>query len=290
LKLRSGRDLLRTHIIQVPYDSGRRDFRMGNGPSRLLEAGFASPEEVFVEKVVVEELPFELGTTFRVLRSLSERVKASTRNNCLPLVLAGGCISCVGTLSGLSPQPIAVVWMDAHADFNTPETTVSGFIDGMALAAATGRCWRNLTSSISGFQPVSERNVILMGARDLDQDERRLLERSDISWVDTATIRDRGLENAIGAALGKVAPERVYLHVDLDVLDRSEAGVNEFSSAGGLTVAELLRAVEVIAHSRSIVAAAITAYDPSYDTDGKALRAAQQLVKELQTVAGIAVS
>jgi arginase len=288
--LSTGTNLLRTHIIQVPYDSGRRNVRMGNGPGHLIEQGFSSLEEISFEKVEVEELPFELGTTFRVLRSLSEKVNTATQNNCLPLVLAGGCISSVGTLSGLSAEPVAVVWLDAHADFNTPETSVSGFIDGMALATATGRCWRNLTSSISGFRPVSEKNVILIGARDLDQEERGLLERSEISWIDTATIRDRGVQNALGAALRKIEPERVYLHIDLDVLDRSEACANEFSSAGGLTVAELLRTVRVVADSRSIVAAAITAYDPSYDGDGKALRAAKELVKELQAVGCIDVS
>ena len=273
-----------THIVQVPYDSGRKNVRMRKGPGYLVTHGIISLEAVSVDRVEVEELTFELGTTFRVLRSLSEKVNTATQNNCLPLVLAGGCISCLGTLSGLSAGPIAVIWLDAHADFNTPETSVSGFIDGMALAAATGRCWRNLTSSIDGFRPVSEKNVILIGARDLDPDERGLLERSEISWIDMPMIRDRGVGEALRTALRNVEPERVYLHIDLDVLDRGEASVNEFSSTGGLTVAELLQTVRVISEAKSIVAAAITAYDPSYDRDGKALRAAGELVKELHAV------
>jgi arginase len=174
--------------------------------------------------------------------------------------------------------------MDSHGDFNTPETTLSGFLDGMALAAATGRCWQNLTSSVAGFRPVCEENVILIGARDLDPEERKLLEGSAISWIQTATVRERGAKNALAHALEGLKADQIYLHIDLDVLDRSAANVNRFSSAGGLTVTELLQTVRVVAAARAVVAAAITAYDPSYDNDGKALRAGMELIKELSSI------
>ena len=272
---------METQIIQIPYDSGHIDVRMGNGPAHLVKHGLPSPGVIPPDRVEVEELPFELGTTFRVLRSLSEKVTAAVLCERFPLVLAGGCVSCVGTLAGVGGGSSAVVWLDAHGDFNTPETTLSGFLDGMALAMATGRCWQNLTASVPGFRPVCEKDVVLIAARDLDPEERKLLERSEVAWIDTATIRKLGAKDALRPVLENLEPDQIYLHIDLDVLDVSEARVNQFSSAGGLTLAELLQVVRVVADARPVTAAAITAYDPSYDTDGKAAEAGTALMQEL---------
>src|SRR5208283_2815764 len=214
-----------------------------------------------------EELAFELGTTFRVLRALAEKVTIAVQSNHIPLILAGECLSCVGTLAGLAAESTAIVWLDAHADFNTPETT--------------GRCWQKLTSSVRGFRPAGERNVVLIGARDLDPEERALLERSAITSIDTTTIRKRGAKDALCGPLNSLNAQQLYLHIDLDVLDLSEARVNQFSSTGGLSLAELLDTVRAVAATRPVAAAAITAYDPSYDEDGRALRAGTALIKEL---------
>ncbi|MFZ3265421.1 MAG: arginase family protein [Terriglobales bacterium] len=265
----------------MPYDSGQKNVRMGAGPGRLMARGLGSLSDVTIDQIEVEEFAFELGTTFRVLRALAEKVTVAVQSNRFPLILAGGCLSCVGTLAGVGAESAAIVWLDAHGDFNTPETTVSGFLDGMALAAASGRCWQNLTSSVPGFRPVREQDVLLIGARDLDPEERALLENSAITAIDTATIRKRGAKGALCRALDALSADRIYLHVDLDVLDLSEARVNQFSSTGGLTLAELLETVREVVVARPVAAAAITAYDPSYDEDGRALRAGTALVMEL---------
>lgn len=246
-----------------------------------MARGLGSLSDVTIDQIEVEEFAFELGTTFRVLRALAEKVTVAVQSNRFPLILAGGCLSCVGTLAGVGAESAAIVWLDAHGDFNTPETTVSGFLDGMALAAASGRCWQNLTSSVPGFRPVREQDVLLIGARDLDPEERALLENSAITAIDTATIRKRGAKGALCRALDALSADRIYLHVDLDVLDLSEARVNQFSSTGGLTLAELLETVREVVVARPVAAAAITAYDPSYDEDGRALRAGTALVMEL---------
>jgi arginase len=280
---------LPAHIIQVPYDSGRRSVRMGNGPARILSSAGTELHEASVESVDVDQLPSELGTTLSILRSLSEKVATAKQTGSLPIVLSGGCISSVGILAGLN-APTAVVWLDAHGDFNTPDTTVSGFIDGMSLAMATGRCWRNLTSSIPGFHPVKEKHVVLIGARDIDPEERRLLENSAITRIDTETIRTIGVQRALGQVLANLTPEHIYLHIDLDVLDRSEGCVNEYSSSGGLKLSELEEVVQALARERSIAAAAMTAYDPAYDRDAKAVTAAVSLLKDLQALACINAS
>lgn len=252
---------------------------MGNGPARLSQE-LAASKAVSSSVIAGEEHAFELGTTMGILRAVSDRVKSAVADNRFPILLAGGCINTIGGLSGIGAESTTLIWFDAHGDFNTPETTPSGFIDGMALAAITGRCWRNLTASVPGFRPVPEKNVVLIGARDLDSEEQECLESSDVTWLTVESLRNKGIENCLKDVLVRL-PERAYVHLDLDVLDRDDASVNEYSSRGGLKVVELLQIVNFVGHDRAIVGASITAYDPSVDQDSKALHAGVAAVKAL---------
>jgi len=132
---------MRTQIIQVPYDSGYKDYRMGRGPGHIVRHLKAEKNFPVDEVEVHDRFALEVGTSFAVARQLAEKVCNVAGSGAFPLVLAGGCISCVGTLAGLGAPPPAIIWLDAHGDFNTPETTISGFLDGMGLATAVGRCW-----------------------------------------------------------------------------------------------------------------------------------------------------
>ena len=283
--MQPARNFSGAHLIQVPYDSGRRNFRMGNGPAHLAKQLVDSGAST--DTITVEERPFELGTTFSILRAVSDKVKQCISEERLPILLAGGCINTLGSLSAIGPESTALVWFDAHADFNTPETTPSGYSDGMALAAITGRCWSNLTGSVPGFRPLAEKNVLLVGARDLDPDERASLGQSEVTWLSTDAIRKNGADLP---DILRGLPERVYVHLDLDVLDRSEACVNEYSSGGGLTVTEILEVIRLVGQNRAIVGAAITAYDPSGDRDLRASHAGVAAVRELLSAACIDVT
>lgn len=274
---------MRTQIIQVPYDSGYKDYRMGRGPAHIVR--YLKAEEDFpVDEVEVHDhFALEVGTSFAVARQLAEKVCNAANSGAFPLVLAGGCISCVGTLAGLGAPPAAIIWLDAHADFNTPETTISGFLDGMALATAVGRCWDKLAATVPGFHPVPERQAVLAGAREFDVDERALLDSSAVRLIDPQRIRSHGLRAELEPLLAKIQTytERAYLHIDLDVLDPAEARVNQFAAPGGLTLTELLGTVRLVRERFALAAAAITAYDPEYDEDEKALKAAVDAIREL---------
>jgi len=257
---------------------------MGNGPGHLVRKSLAQLKAagVHIERIETDDaFPLEAGTTFKVLKLLSERVRHAAQHAQFPLILAGGCISCVGTLAGLDSGATAVVWLDAHGDFNTPETTLSGFLDGMALATATGRCWKNLANNIPGFQPVPEKNVVLLGARDLDPAERRLLDNSAVTLITPQDVRKHGVSSVLGRVLTALQAKRVYLHIDLDVLDPNEARANHFIVPAGLSLEEVQEVVSFISERLKIVAAALTAYDPAYDQDGGMLRAATALMKRL---------
>lgn len=276
-------------LLLVPYDTALRGWRMGAGPERLVAAGLISRLEALgyaVTSSVVEperEAPAEIGTAFELMRAVARRVRAAVEGGRFPLVLSGNCNTAPGTLAGLAPASRAVFWFDAHADCNTPETTTSGFLDGTALATALGWCWRELAGTIPGFQPVSDDRVLLLGTRDVDPLERELLARSAVRVLSPDSLRHGGLTRELAS------PSRhadvAYVHCDLDALDPSEGQANPFPVAGGLTVAEIESAVREIGRSVPLKAAAVTAYAPEHDSDGRVARAALRIIETLLAVA-----
>lgn len=278
---------MRVQILQVPYDSGHRGVRMGRGPEHFVEHGLPDKLQAAgheVEVGVVESalaLPAEISTAFALARSLAERVRAARHAGRFPLVLSGNCNSALGTLAGIDPPGAGIVWFDAHGDFNTPETTTGGFLDGMGLATATGRCWTRLAATIPGFTPIPDPHVVLVGARDLDPGERDLLRQSQVTLVPAATIRSDGAGRALGPAFDtlRARVQQVYLHLDLDVLDPQAAVANGYAAPEGLSVAQVEEAIGLLAERLPIAAAAVTAYDPAYDQDGRAFRAGVRLIE-----------
>jgi arginase len=267
-------------ILAVPYDSGRREWRMGRGPEHLLRGGLedalrARGHRVSAERVEADAESGEVAATFLLARTLAERVREAAP--AFPLVLSGNCSAAPGVLGGAGPA--GVLWLDAHADLNTPETSRSGFVDGMSLAVATGRCWTGIAGTIRGFLPVPDEFVVLAGARDLDPGERVILARSAITTVDVPRVREEGVEAAFGPALAALAErvERVYLHVDLDVLDPSEARANGFAARGGLTPDEVEAAVRLAGSRLEIVGATLSAYDPDADEEARVPAAAARI-------------
>ena len=132
--------------------------------------------------------PAEIRTAFELARRLATTVRSARIAGHFPLVLSGNCNTAVGTLSGLTPARRATFWFDAHGDCNTPETTTSGFLDGMGLAMTMGLCWHHLGATVPGFQPVAAEATFLLGARDLDPPEAALLQGSAITAVPVGQI------------------------------------------------------------------------------------------------------
>jgi len=276
---------MNVELILVPYDTALRGWRMGAGPEHLVQAGLISRLEalgyaVSLSTVTPEnDAPAEIGTAFALMRLVAQRVRAAREQGRFPLVLSGNCNTAPGTLAGLTPASRAVFWFDAHADCNTPDTTSSGFLDGTALATAMGWCWRQMTSAIPGFQPVSDHSVALLATRDVDPLEAELVSRSAVRVLAPESLRDGGLTRAIASIQPQV--DLAYVHCDLDALDPAEGRANPFTVAGGLTVAEIESAVSAIGRSVPLKAAAVTAYAPEYDTDGRIAEAAFRIIETL---------
>lgn len=273
---------MKVQFLLVPYDSGHREWRMGRGPSFLLRHGAGSSIRAMGHEVDAEYVEpsgmhepnpptsTEIATSFSLYREIARRVRTIREAGALPIVLGGNCGVTLGAVAG-EGRDIGVLWLDAHGDFNTPETTRSGFLDGMSLATLTGRCWRELAASIPGFTPLSDANVVLAGARDLDAPEELLLEESGVAVVRGPAIRAAGIAATIQPALEQLAARvrRLHFHLDADVLDANQARANMFAAPEGLTVPELADVARLAAERFEIVSAAVTAYDPAMDSDAK---------------------
>ena len=269
-------------ILAVPYDSGHRGLRMGAGPEALLRGGLVDAlrdggHSVNVRMAELDpgQWQAEIQSSFELMRMLAGAVAEARKAGRFPMVLAGNCNTAVGTLAGLGTDSIGVAWLDAHADFNTPETTTSGFLDGTAVAIITGRCWTQLAGTVPGFSPIADDRICLIGTRDVDSLESASLDESTIGVVAARQLRDtlsRRLQPLTEHA------DRIYVHLDLDVLDAAVAVANDFAVAGGLTLDDAHYALSTIAEKLAISGITLSAFDPEADTDGSAAVAAIDLL------------
>jgi len=173
----------------------------------------------------------------------------------LPVLLAAECSVALTTLPmALAHRPEArVLWLDAHGDFNTPATTQSAYLGGMALAGATG-----LWDAGLGTGRVEPARVVLAGVRDLDPPEREALARSDVTVIGASPVETLvAVTNALDGA-------PVYLHIDLDVLD-PESFPAQFPAPGGLSPEKLFDVLETVAGDCEIVGLEVTAFEAPAD-------------------------
>lgn len=273
---------MKVDLILVEYDSGKPFFRMGNGPQRLLDSGLGERLEsnghtVRIKRIQPEGKSIsEAGITFDLHAGVSRAVAAAISDWSFPLVLSGNCSSALGTTAGLraAGSAPAVCWLDAHADFNTPDTTSTGFLDGMTVATLAGRAWRSMAAAIPGFEPIPEWQIVMIGARDMDPAESAELDASGVvraKWKETDSVFDSIRSDA----------RSLYFHIDLDVLDTSVGKANSYAVAGGLTVDDVLGVLESARRRFDIVGASMTAYDPVVDPAGKIARAAIDIAQAL---------
>jgi arginase len=254
-------------VIAVPYHLGRRDVEVGRGPAKILETLSRPCQMVERTNSSADELAAVADVNRQLARAVASHLGPA-------VILAGNCNACVGALAGISKQDTGIIWFDAHGDFNTPETTVSGALEGMSLAIATGGCHEDLRRRIGLQHPVAEENCLLVATRSLDDREAVRLERSAISM--TALDQLAGALDALGCRVSQV-----YLHLDLDVLDPAlSPGVN-FQAPGGITPDELYRAVELIRTKFAIAAVTVANFNPDRDREGRTLAIVHRLLEML---------
>ena len=258
-------------LIQVPYYLGREHPDLSRGPGALADA--IGGESVVVPAPDPRPVPNEVADSFDVIRSVRSAVRESVAEDRFPLVLAVNCFTSLGTVAGVG-RDVGVIWFDAHGDFHTPESTITGFLDGMGLAMLLGDGWDELRATIEDLRPVPAENAILVGARDMEPTEVDRVTASALRRADADTLE---------AALDELATrvDAVYVHIDLDVIDPSVGRANVLSVEGGLDASQLEQALAAVSSRFEIAAAALTAYDPSQDPEQRIPKIAATLARRL---------
>lgn len=281
---------MKISLIQVPYHYGFLEAKKGTGraPARLLAAGAEQNlrRQGFDVTVGTVQRSGEAGeipaAVIEANSDLAEKVRRARETSAQPLVLGGPCSSCLGVLAGLGAS-VGIVWFDAHGDFNTPETTPSGFFEGMPLAVAVGLCYEEIWGGISAAAPVPPAHVLLVGVRDVDPGEWDNLRRSGANAVTAEEIEAGGLATALEPKLVKMRSrvEEIYLHFDIDVLTTGAAPAVDFRAPGGLSLAQAEEAIAMIAGRFRVRGAALTAYNPEREESDQTLTSALRLLDSL---------
>jgi arginase len=266
-------------LLVVPYEVGAPRMGVGRGPERLLEAGAEDAlgsrgARVELELIELEEHErdasgaSEAGAGFELIRLVAARAREAIADGAFPVLLSGSCFAGLGMVVGMGESSPGVVWFDAHGDFNTPDSSIDGYFDGMGLAMLTGEAWRSLSGPSMEGTAVPESAVVLAGARDFDPLEQQRLDRSDVRHLPTAEIE---ADDAVAQAVEELDPSAsgLYLHLDLDVLDSGEAKVNIYSVGDGLSAEQLETQVRSLLDGCPVRAVSLTAYDPEVDADGR---------------------
>jgi arginase len=283
-------------VIGAPLDlgSGRRGVDMGPSAiryagldARLEELGRTVEDWGNVESAVAEAT--EVGDEsvrflLQVLRTcerVAELVARATENGCLPLVLGGDHSVALGSMGGLASVhgPGGVIWIDAHGDLNTPNTTPSGNVHGMVLGAALGLGGETFASASWPLPSVDPKRVALVGVRSLDPGERERVHDLGLKVFTMSDVDKLGVEHAVRESLAHVAgPGFVHLSLDMDAVDPEVAPGVGTPVRGGLSYREAHLALELIAESQLIGSLDVVEVNPIFDRQNETGQLAVELV------------
>ena len=225
----------------------------------LAPAGFAD--------AAVNQPGLPNGSTMAAMSAihapLCDFVAHTARAGDQPLSLAGDCCTSIAVLAGLQRAGVdpVLIWFDAHGDFNTFETSPSGFLGGMPLAMLAGRGDQTLMRAMAAT-PLDETRIILTDARDLDRQEAKTLAASRVTHLpDIAQLLDY-----------QVPDGPVYIHFDTDIITAAEMPAQNYPVAGGPSAALVQQVFAHLASTCQIAAISVSSWNPALDTDGASAR------------------
>ncbi len=290
------------HIIGVPMDlgAGRRGVDMGPSAiriagihERLKDLGYKVIDEGDLAIKTQEEQRIKdphakyLPEIMRVVSVLARKVEKVVDRGHFPLVLGGDHSIAMGTIGGISAfarkrrKKLGVFWIDAHGDFNTPETSPSGNIHGMPLAISTGLGPRALVNVNGSFRKVEPHNVAIIGLRNLDKGERQNLIKNGVRIFTMEDIDKYGIHRVMKNALQQVAKDVDYLHIsfDLDSVDPVYAPGVGTPVKGGLDYREAHLIMEMLAESKKMTSLEMVEVNPIVDNRNQSAEFAVELMQ-----------
>ncbi|MGH9757501.1 MAG: arginase, partial [Candidatus Acidiferrales bacterium] len=275
-------------IIGVPMDLGASRRGVDMGPSALRVAGLQArlkqlgrqvedignvPVPQPEEQHFGEKRARYLDEISQACKGLADAVKKALDEDFVPLVLGGDHSIAVGTAAGAAAhfqkqgKRIGMIWLDAHGDMNTPESSPSGNIHGMPLASIMGYGPPELTE-LAGIKPMIEpRSVVLVGIRDLDSKERRLVKDSGVHIFTMREIDESGMREVMAEALRFAGDDTagIAVSLDMDFVDPTDAPGVGTPVRGGVTYREAHLALEMIADSKTMVSFEVVEVNPVID-------------------------
>ncbi len=210
-------------------------------------------------------------------RPLAKFARQAIEGGKRPVSIAGDCCTAIGMIAGLQSAGVdpSLIWFDAHGDFNTWETTPSGFLGGMPLAMLVGKGDRTLVEALN-IQPLAENRVWLTDGRDLDPEERVLIEAAQIHH----------LPEVEALAESALPDTPVYVHIDTDVINPDDAPAMNYPAAGGPSIRELHTVMNHLQRSINIAAVSISTWNPKLDKNGRSRRVCMGLLDTLISPSG----
>jgi arginase len=288
---------MRIRVIGVPMDLGAdrrgvdigasairyaglndRLHKLGHSVHDIGNLGVPQPESYPSGNLKVKYLE----PIVKVCNELADIVANSLQENEFPLVVGGDHSIALGSITGVARihKNIGVLWIDAHGDFNTDETSPSGNIHGMILAALAGIGNKDLTG-ICGWSPkIHADSIVIVGARDLDPSERERLHANAIHVFTMSDIDQRSISEVMREALAIAGSHNngIHLSLDMDALDPKEAPGVGTPVRGGLTYREAHLAMEMIADAHNLVSMDVVEVNPILDRENATASLAVELV------------
>jgi arginase len=282
----------KVRIIGVPMDLGQSRRGVDMGPSALRVAGLQQrikqlghtvedigniPVKQPEEQPYGEKRAKYLNEIAETCKGLAEMTEKTIAEGILPLVLGGDHSIAIGSIGGAAShfrkkeKRIGCLWLDAHGDMNTPESSPSGNVHGMPLASLIGYGAPELTE-LAGFKPMVEpRNVAIVGVRDLDAKERRIVKESGVHVFTMRDIDERGMREVMTEALRFATDDTdgMAVSLDLDFVDPEDAPGVGTPVRGGVTYREAHLAMEMIADSEAMVSLEVVEINPVIDLHNK---------------------
>lgn len=288
-------------IIGVPTDYGQTRRGVDMGPSAIRYAGVVERLEAIghavhdqgdirvsqkIEGTVVDKKLLNLEEVIDVSTSLANSVNEAIEHKAFPLVLGGDHSIAIGTLAGLGEhyKNLGVIWFDAHADLNTPDTTPSGNIHGMPLAVSIGLGHERLVKIRNDVPKIKPENVIIIGARSVDPGERELIRQQGIKVYTMHEVDRLGMTRVMEDALAYLRERNIdglHLSLDLDGLDPLYTPGVGTPVPGGITYRESHLAMEMLQESGMLTSAEFVEVNPILDEKNRTADVAVALMGSL---------
>ena len=292
------------NLIGVPIMYGCDKVGVEEGPDRLREYGildiFKSDNHniydlgnIYVPPMSQEDKYKDhdsmkyLNPLLEVNTDLAHATYSSLEAGFFPLAIGGDHSLGMGTIAGASKhyKNMAVIWIDAHGDLNTPETSPSGNIHGMPLGASLGVGYDKMVNLYHEGQKVKAENVYIIGARDLDQGEVDLIQKEGINLYSMDRVRDRGLDSVLDEVIESIKSSKldgVHLSFDIDVLDKSIVPGTGTPVAYGFTIEEAKESLEKIIGQGFITSMDFVEFNPKLDnSDGITAKISLDLLRDI---------